>query len=121
MRQFLNSIPDEILESARVDGARELRILWSIVFPLAARGWRRSRSSRSSVRGTTSSGRSSSTNSDAMRTLPVGLALLARKNTDQLGPTMAGTVLTVGPMIVDLPACSSGRFIEGLTAGSVKG
>ncbi len=38
MRQFLKSIPDEILESARMDGASEWRILRSIVFPLAAPG-----------------------------------------------------------------------------------
>ena len=38
MRQFLQSIPDEVLESARVDGASEFRILRSIVFPLAAPG-----------------------------------------------------------------------------------
>jgi len=38
MRQFLQSIPDEVLESARVDGASEFRILRSIVFPVAAPG-----------------------------------------------------------------------------------
>src|SRR5262249_16731276 len=38
MRQFLQSIPDEVLESARVDGASEFRILRSIVFPIAAPG-----------------------------------------------------------------------------------
>src|SRR5919199_6729387 len=38
MRQFFQSIPDEVLESARVDGASEFRIIWSIVFPLAVPG-----------------------------------------------------------------------------------
>ena len=33
MRQFLRSVPDEILESARIDGASEFRILRSIIFP----------------------------------------------------------------------------------------
>jgi putative aldouronate transport system permease protein len=35
MRQFFMEIPEELLDSARIDGASELRILWSIVIPLA--------------------------------------------------------------------------------------
>jgi len=35
IRQFLMSIPDELLDAARVDGASELRTYWSIVLPLA--------------------------------------------------------------------------------------
>src|SRR6266511_4351855 len=34
MRQFILSIPDDLLESARVDGAGELRIFLQIVLPL---------------------------------------------------------------------------------------
>lgn len=35
IRQFLMAVPDELLEAARMDGARELRIYWSIVLPIA--------------------------------------------------------------------------------------
>ncbi len=35
MRQFLLKIPDEVLESARIDGASEWRIFYSIVIPNA--------------------------------------------------------------------------------------
>src|SRR5919199_3999804 len=38
MRQYLTSLPDEMLESARLDGASEFRIVRSIVFPLAGPG-----------------------------------------------------------------------------------
>jgi len=34
MRQFILSIPDDLLESARVDGAGEWRVYWQIVLPL---------------------------------------------------------------------------------------
>lgn len=36
LRQYMLSIPDELLDSARVDGASEWRIYWQIVLPLAA-------------------------------------------------------------------------------------
>jgi multiple sugar transport system permease protein len=33
MRQFMRALPDEQIESARVDGASEFRIYWSVVLP----------------------------------------------------------------------------------------
>lgn len=33
MRQFMSTVPDELLEAARVDGAREWYIFWRIVIP----------------------------------------------------------------------------------------
>ncbi|NUR04573.1 MAG: carbohydrate ABC transporter permease [Streptomyces sp.] len=36
MRQFLSeALPIELIEAARVDGAHSLRIIWSVVFPIA--------------------------------------------------------------------------------------
>lgn len=119
MRQFLRAVPDEILESARMDGASELRILRSIVFPIALPGM-------ATLAIFTFLGAWNDflwplivTNSDEMRTMPVGLALLARKNASNWGDTMAGTVLTAAPLIVMFLVLQR-RFIEGLTAGSVK-
>src|SRR5699024_8209878 len=34
MRQFMHSIPDELLDAARIDGANEIVILFRIVSPL---------------------------------------------------------------------------------------
>ena len=120
MRQFLTTIPDEILESARVDGASEFRILRSVIFPIAKPGM-------ATLAIFTFLGAWNDflwpliiTNSDQVRTLPVGLALLANKNTVNWGTTMAGTMITAGPMIV-IFLLMQRRFIEGLTAGSVKG
>lgn len=36
LRQYMLTIPDELLDSARVDGASEWRVYWQIVLPLAA-------------------------------------------------------------------------------------
>jgi len=120
MRQFLRSIPDEVLESARVDGASEFRILRSIVFPIAAPGM-----ATLAIFTFLSAWNDFLwplivTSTDQIRTLPVGLALLARRNTVNWGDTMAGTVLSAGPMIVVFLLLQR-RFIEGLTAGAVKG
>ena len=32
--QFIDQIPDALIEAARIDGASELRIVWKIIFPL---------------------------------------------------------------------------------------
>ena len=34
VRQYALGIPDSMLDAARVDGAGELRIFWSVVLPL---------------------------------------------------------------------------------------
>ena len=119
MRQFLRSIPDEILESARMDGASEWRILRSIVFPLAAPGMATLAIFTFVAAWNDFLWPLVVTDSDSMRTLPVGLALLARRNTVVWGQTMAGTVVAVAPMVLVFLFLQR-RFIEGLTAGSVK-
>jgi ABC-type glycerol-3-phosphate transport system permease component len=120
MRQFLQSIPDEVLESARVDGASEFRILRSIVFPLAAPGM-------ATLAIFTFLGAWNDflwplivISDDAHKTLPLGLAALQAKNTINWGNTMAGTALTAAPLILVFVLLQR-RFIEGLTAGAVKG
>ena len=119
MRQFLRSIPDEILESARMDGASEWRILRSIVFPLAAPGMATLAIFTFVAAWNDFLWPLIVTDSDSMRTLPVGLALLARRNTVVWGQTMAGTVVAVAPMVLVFLFLQR-RYIEGLTAGSVK-
>jgi multiple sugar transport system permease protein len=120
MRQFFQSIPDEVLESARCDGASEFRIIRSIVLPLALPGM-----ATLAIFTFLSAWNDFLwpllvTSSDEMRTLPVGVALLARRNTINWGNTMAGTTLATIPMIAVFLVLQR-RFIEGLTAGAVKG
>ena len=35
MRQFMYGVPNELLEAARIDGANEFRVFWSVVVPIA--------------------------------------------------------------------------------------
>lgn len=40
MKQFMETtVPDSVLESARLDGAKELRIYWQIVMPMVKPAW----------------------------------------------------------------------------------
>ncbi len=40
MRQFMDSsVPDQVIESARLDGASELNIYWNIVMPMVKPAW----------------------------------------------------------------------------------
>ena len=34
MRQFIQTLPDELIQAARIDGAGELRIFFSVILPL---------------------------------------------------------------------------------------
>jgi multiple sugar transport system permease protein len=120
MRQYLRSIPDELLESARVDGASEFRILRTIVFPLAKPAMATLAIFTFLAAWNDFLWPLIVTSSDDMRTLPVGLALLSRRNTVNWGHTTAGTMVAAVPMILVFLVFQR-RFIEGLTAGAVKG
>ena len=39
MKQFCEQIPNELLESARIDGASEIRLFWQIAMPLLKPAW----------------------------------------------------------------------------------
>ncbi|MCL2664592.1 MAG: carbohydrate ABC transporter permease [Defluviitaleaceae bacterium] len=39
MKNFIDQLPDSLLESARMDGAKELRVYWSIVMPNVKPAW----------------------------------------------------------------------------------
>ena len=59
-RQFMSTIPTEMLEAARLDGAGEFRTFWQIVLPMSGPISRCRSCSPSSPAGTASFGRSSS-------------------------------------------------------------
>jgi multiple sugar transport system permease protein len=119
MRQFFASIPDSLIEAARLDGARELTILRRVIIPLARPGiatltiFTFLRAWNDFLWPLIIAG------SDASRTLPVGLASLASKNTVNWPETMAGSVVTALPMVLIFIVLQR-QFIEGLAAGSGK-
>lgn len=121
MRNHFRSLPTEIIEAARMDGAGFLRTLFRVVLPMS---W-------PTLMAFVLITAVSEWNqylwpflvSDTGRVAPlqVGLTLL-QNNEGQTnwGPVMAGTVLTTLPMIV-LFLFLQRSMIKGLTAGAVKG
>ncbi len=121
MRQALSSMPDELLDAARVDGAGELRVLFGIVVPvmrpvLAALAIFLFLGSWNSFVWPLIALRSTD-----MHTLPVALATLQgmKSNTDY-GSILAGTAVSTLPMMV-LFLVLQRQFISGLLAGATKG
>lgn len=121
MRQSLAGLPDELLDAARVDGAGEFRVLWSVVVPvmrpvLAALAiflflgsWNQFVWPLVALR------------SPEMHTLPVAIATLyGNKSTTDYGAILTGTALSTLPMMV-LFLVLQRQFISGLLAGATKG
>ena len=121
MKGFLDSIPDSLDESARVDGATPGQVFWGIILPLAAPVL--------AVVGLLSYIFSINEFIIASRllqstdkfTLPVGLyGFINDKYAQQWGPFCAGVVLAAIPVVILFFFLQ--RFItEGLTRGAVKG
>jgi len=119
IRQYALSIPDSFLDAARVDGAGELRIYWSIVLPLCK-----------PILVTLGIFTFLGTWNDFlwplvvlsdgdMHTLPVALANLVGEHVQDVELMMAGAVLTVLPPLVTLLLLQR-YYVAGIMAGGVK-
>ncbi|HYT04157.1 MAG TPA: carbohydrate ABC transporter permease [Gemmatimonadales bacterium] len=120
VRQYALSIPDDLLDAARLDGASELRIYWSVALPAMR-----------PILATLAIFTFLSTwndflwplvvlSDDAKYTLPVALANLVGEHVQDTELMMAGSVLTVLPVLV-LFVLLQRHYIEGIMAGSAKG
>jgi multiple sugar transport system permease protein len=120
VRQYALTIPDELLEAARIDGASELRIFTSIVLPAL-------RPILVTLGVFTFLGSWNDfmwplivlTDQD-LYTLPIALATLSREHVQDNELMMAGAVLTVLPVLV-LFLSLQRYYIRGILMGSVKG
>jgi len=119
IRQYALSIPDSMLDAARIDGAGEFRIYWSLVVPAC-------KPILVTLAIFTFMGTWNDflwplivlTDGD-MHTLPVALANLLGEHVQDTELMMAGSVLTVLPVVVVFVALQR-YYIEGIMGGSVK-
>jgi multiple sugar transport system permease protein len=120
IRQYAQSIPDSLLDAARVDGAGELRIYWSLFLPAC-------RPVLVTLAIFTFMGTWNDflwplivLTDDSMHTLPVAVANLVGEHVQDTELMMAGAVLTVLPVVVLFVALQR-YYIAGILSGSMKG
>ncbi|HEU4321700.1 MAG TPA: carbohydrate ABC transporter permease [Roseiflexaceae bacterium] len=121
LRQAFLSLPHEVLDAAKVDGAGHLRTLFSVVTPLALPSVATMALLSVVAKWNEFLWPLIVTNTQAMRTLPIGLSwLLDQEGTTEWGVVMAGTLFVIIPMV--LAFLWAQRFVvEGIAAGAVKG
>jgi ABC-type glycerol-3-phosphate transport system permease component len=119
-RQFLLSVPNEMLEAARIDGANEWRIFWQIILPIAqpvtatmgilffSAAWRDYIWPLIVL------------NDDDKFTVSLGLPTLIGPFQQEYGAVMAGSFMVTLPIII-IFLIMQRRFIEGIMAGAIKG
>ncbi len=119
LRQFFRSIPDELQDAARIDGCSRLRFLWQIVVPL-------SKPAIMTVALLKFLGSWNAflwvlimTNSDKMRTVPVGLTLFSSEVGTAYEQLMAASVLAIIPVLI-LFFFTQKQFIQGVARTGIK-
>lgn len=123
MRQFMQSIPDELLEAARIDGAGEWYIFWRIVLPLV-------KPALATLTIFTFLGSWNNfvwpliaTNDPDKYTLPVALATFANDPNRTVGGgngmLMAGSLLVVLPVLLVFVVLQR-HFTQGIATAGLK-
>ncbi len=120
LRQFFQTIPDELEEAAILDGCSRLRILWNIIVPL-------SKPAYSALAIFIFMGNWNAlfwplivTNSEHMRTLVPGLTVMRATHMQEKAQVMAGATFTAIPVII-FYAIFQRRIIEGVTMTGLAG
>jgi ABC-type glycerol-3-phosphate transport system permease component len=118
-RQFFLSIPDELIEAGRIDGASHLRIFWSVVLPLSKPliaalviftfMWRWNEFVWPLI---------VLTDANAY-TLPVGLQFLISQFGSDFGPLLAMSFLSILPMLLVF-AIFQKYFVQGVARTGLK-
>jgi multiple sugar transport system permease protein len=123
MRQFMLSIPIELIEASRIDGASEFGIYWRVILPLA-----RPALAAQAILTFLGSWNSflwplSVLHTQGAMTLPVGMASMiggvTAGSAPPVGPSMAAATLVTVPVILVFLSVQK-QYIAGLTAASVK-
>ena len=96
-KQYMESIPDSLLEAARIDGASELRIFWKLVMPISRPAW--VTVVIFSVQSLWNSKASNLIYSEDLKTLPYALQQILNGGVARTG---VGSAVTVIMMIVPI-------------------
>ncbi|HEX5415544.1 MAG TPA: carbohydrate ABC transporter permease [Chloroflexota bacterium] len=123
MRQFIQTLPNEVIDAGKIDGCSELALFWRIIVPLAKPGI--------AVLGIFAFvGEWNAflwpliiTSTEEMRTLVVGFAIVQSSQSElhtNYGATMAASTYMAIPMLIVFFAFQR-YFLRGITIGALKG
>ncbi len=121
MRQYIaSSIPKDLMDAARIDGASEFRIYWSVVLPLVRPGLATLALLTFINQWNNFLGPLVVLRLRETYTIPLALRSLQGLGNTDWGAVMLGTALAVLPLLI-LFFFASKQVIEGLTSGAIKG
>jgi multiple sugar transport system permease protein len=120
MRQFFMTVPDDLIDAARIDGISEFGIVWRVMLPTA-------------LPALTAFGIFSVVahwndyfwplivlNSEHLRTPPLGVANFRNNEAGtDYGPLMAAAIVVIAPLVIAF-LLAQRRFIEGITLTGLK-
>ena len=119
MKNFMASIPEELFEATRMDGAGLFRGYWHLALPL----------SRPVITMVIIVALLTTWNDfiwpyvviidDDLRTIPIGLSFFHTQYETIYGPLMAGYVISIVPLFIVFVFISR-EFIKGMTTGALK-
>jgi len=118
--EYIKGIPNEVIESARIDGAKYMRIFWSIILPMAA-----------PVATTVAILQVTGTwnefmlinilvSSDRLKTVPLGINMFSGALATDYGKQFTALVIGMTPMIIFYIIFRK-QITKGVSAGAVKG
>ncbi len=137
MRNFFNTVPTELSESAYIDGANDMQILWKVVLPVAVPGiatismfyalsyWNQWFNARLYITNNRDLYPLQYLLMDMLNTVEA-MKEMARStgvavgNVPQFTLRMATTVVAIGPIVLVYPFAQR-YFTSGLTVGAIKG
>ena len=119
-KQFFQSIPTPLLESAKLDGCTQMGIFTRIVLPLSKTVLAVMAINTFMSTWNTFFWPFLVTSRDSMFTIQVGLKTFKFANETLFAPMMAGATLSALPMFILFFALQK-YFLEGVTVGAVKG
>lgn len=100
IKQFISQMPDSLLESARIDGAGELKIFISIAMPMIKPAWATVVVFAFTKAWNESGGSMVYITEQAMKTLPYALGSIGDGGVGAMGAVSAASFLTTAPTII---------------------
>ncbi|MFO7882012.1 MAG: carbohydrate ABC transporter permease [Kosmotogaceae bacterium] len=120
MRQFIMSLPDELIDAAKMDGANEGFIFFKIILPLT-------KPALAAITIFTFTGSWNSflwpliiAQDESMYTLPVAVSVLGGQYTERIALQMAGACIVITPLIIVFLVAQK-YFIKGIALTGLKG